>query len=228
MSNPGRHPNAKRYPGEDPVTGLTPSGLSNRALHKLVRTSRGDASTYGCARVDDTCSEGRMDWACISRRYLDEYDFMPLCRSHHLRYDMTPERAERAASTHRGRVQTPEHRANISAGVKSAMTEEVRGKMSEAAKHRGDDPEAHAALSEAASRRNIARYEDDEARNKTGAATREWWASRPRCFIAGCDSRVRQSDGHEICDRHRNQVASLDLSVEQWENLAAYVSEFGY
>lgn len=28
-----------------------------------------------------------MEWANISHRYLGVYDFMPLCKSHHNRYD---------------------------------------------------------------------------------------------------------------------------------------------
>lgn len=56
------------------------------ALHVRVRQARGPASGYPCAMADATC-RGRMHWANISRQYLGVDDFMPLCNSHHVRYD---------------------------------------------------------------------------------------------------------------------------------------------
>jgi len=57
-----------------------------RAIHLALVRRRGRAASYSCAFADATC-KGRMEWACISQQYRDEDDFMPLCRSHHLRYD---------------------------------------------------------------------------------------------------------------------------------------------
>ena len=68
------HPN---WAGDDP---------SYRALHGRVRKERGPASEQVCLHADDTC-EGRMNWANISHEYRDVQDFMPLCQSHHIRYD---------------------------------------------------------------------------------------------------------------------------------------------
>jgi hypothetical protein len=59
---------------------------SYMAIHRSVYRERGKASTFGCTQRNNTC-RGRMEWANISGEYLDVDDFMPLCRSHHLRYD---------------------------------------------------------------------------------------------------------------------------------------------
>jgi hypothetical protein len=56
-------------------------------LHSRVRRARGPASWYPCTHADETC-RGLMEWANISHEYLpDVNDFMPLCSSHHRRYD---------------------------------------------------------------------------------------------------------------------------------------------
>ena len=55
-------------------------------IHYLVRKERGRAADFSCAFLDETC-RGSMQWACISQEYRDTEDFMPLCRSHHVRYD---------------------------------------------------------------------------------------------------------------------------------------------
>ncbi len=184
MSIKGRTSWGKRLAGEDPVTGLTPSGLSNRALHTLVKQERGQASEYPCSHADKTCSSGRTDWACISRLYLNVDDFMALCRSHHLRYDMTPERAERAAATHLGDVYTPEHRANISAGVKASMTPEVRARMSEASRNRTPEQLARNAAATAAGR---ARNPQGLANGGLAASHMRWHVKRgivnPECSL---------------------------------------------
>ena len=60
------------------------------ALHKLVHKTRGRAALLPCAQADNTCT-GRMEWANISGEYRDVDDFMPLCKSHHRRYDDSPE-----------------------------------------------------------------------------------------------------------------------------------------
>lgn len=57
-------------------------------LHKRVKDTRGAASTHECARADNSC-KGLMNWANISHEYLGIEDFMPLCQSHHYRYDLT-------------------------------------------------------------------------------------------------------------------------------------------
>jgi hypothetical protein len=56
------------------------------AIHYRVRRERGRAAGYPCALADETC-KGVMQWACISQEYIDVDDFMPLCRSHHARWD---------------------------------------------------------------------------------------------------------------------------------------------
>lgn len=56
------------------------------ALHYQVRKERGRAADYPCTFADDTC-KGATHWANISREYKGVDDFMPLCRSHHARYD---------------------------------------------------------------------------------------------------------------------------------------------
>jgi hypothetical protein len=55
-------------------------------LHSRVKARRGRASEHECALADETC-KGRMEWANVSREYLGVDDFMPLCQSHHGRYD---------------------------------------------------------------------------------------------------------------------------------------------
>lgn len=55
-------------------------------LHYKVHRERGRAADYPCTMADATC-RGPMHWANISGQYLDVEDFMPLCTSHHFRYD---------------------------------------------------------------------------------------------------------------------------------------------
>jgi hypothetical protein len=55
-------------------------------LHYQLGKRRGKASEYVCAHADETC-KGSLQWANISQEYRDIEDFMPLCRSHHVRYD---------------------------------------------------------------------------------------------------------------------------------------------
>lgn len=57
-----------------------------RGLHSRVCRERGAAATHPCAHADGTC-KGRIEWANISHEYLGVEDFMPLCQSHHFRYD---------------------------------------------------------------------------------------------------------------------------------------------
>lgn len=61
-------------------------GVGYVGLHQRVRSRRGRAALHECARVDATCS-GPMHWANISHQYQGVDDFMPLCQSHHFRYD---------------------------------------------------------------------------------------------------------------------------------------------
>lgn len=60
--------------------------IGYHGLHNRVRRMRGAASEHACAHADSTC-EGPMHWANISHEYRDTEDFMPLCQSHHFRYD---------------------------------------------------------------------------------------------------------------------------------------------
>lgn len=55
-------------------------------LHDRVHVRRGKAANYPCAHADETC-KGPMHWANISHEYKGVDDFMPLCQSHHIRYD---------------------------------------------------------------------------------------------------------------------------------------------
>jgi hypothetical protein len=55
-------------------------------LHLRVRQVRGPASDRECLYQDGTC-KGPIQWANISHEYWDISDFMPLCQSHHVRYD---------------------------------------------------------------------------------------------------------------------------------------------
>ena len=66
-----------RWAGEDVRYG---------GLHTRLRRERGKASDYVCAHADNTC-KGPMHWASISHEYRSVEDFMPLCQSHHIRYD---------------------------------------------------------------------------------------------------------------------------------------------
>jgi hypothetical protein len=66
-------------------------GVNYRTYHKQLVRARGKASEFPCSMLDDTCSTGVMDWACVSGKYRDFDDFVPLCRSHHKRMDHNPE-----------------------------------------------------------------------------------------------------------------------------------------
>jgi hypothetical protein len=56
------------------------------SLHRRLRKERGRAGEHQCSLANDTC-KGPMQWANISHEYRDTSDFMPLCQSHHVRYD---------------------------------------------------------------------------------------------------------------------------------------------
>ena len=57
------------------------------AAHARVQRARGAASEYYCEHEDETC-KGPMDWANLSGNYGDVMDYIPLCRSHHVRFDV--------------------------------------------------------------------------------------------------------------------------------------------
>ncbi len=60
--------------------------MTYRTLHDWVNSVRGKASY--CLFVNEGDCSKTFDWANISGEYLPEIlDFMPLCRSHHKRYD---------------------------------------------------------------------------------------------------------------------------------------------
>jgi hypothetical protein len=86
-----------------------------RILHYQVRRIRGEPELFPCAHADKTCSQV-MVWANISGEYLGVDDFMPLCQSHHKRYDYTPDSRARNSASHTGVPLSPEHSAAISAG----------------------------------------------------------------------------------------------------------------
>lgn len=82
-----------------PATEFKPGQLSGSAnpkwagddvqyggLHQRLYHERGNAADYLCTHEDQSCY-GRMQWANISHEYRDVQDFMPLCQSHHRRYD---------------------------------------------------------------------------------------------------------------------------------------------
>jgi hypothetical protein len=181
MSAKGRTSWGKRLAGEDPITGLTPCGLSNKALHMLRDQEYGRASEHPCELEDETCSP-RTVWANISGQYLSVEDFMALCDSHHIRFDMTPDRSAKAAATHVGSRRTPEQRAKISASVKDAMTSEVRFKISQAARAR--TPEQLARIKDAAA---AARTPESQARGGLAASHKRWHVKRgivnPECSL---------------------------------------------
>lgn len=62
------------------------SELGIAGLHERLRRDRGRASEHACTYEDESC-KGPMHWANISREYRGIEDFMPLCQSHHCRYD---------------------------------------------------------------------------------------------------------------------------------------------
>ena len=57
-------------------------------LHIRLRRERRRAAGQPCTHADETC-KGIVEWANISQEYRNTADFMPLCRSHHRRYDAT-------------------------------------------------------------------------------------------------------------------------------------------
>jgi hypothetical protein len=54
--------------------------------HQRVANQRGRAAGYSCSHQDNTC-KGPMHWANINGDYADVNDYLPLCASHHQRYD---------------------------------------------------------------------------------------------------------------------------------------------
>jgi hypothetical protein len=95
---PGEHrsPETEFKPGQrpwndgvqiaDPASWLRNSTQGYEVLHQKLCRKRGQAAQYRCNHADETC-KGPMQWVNISHEYLGVGDFMPLCQSHHLRYD---------------------------------------------------------------------------------------------------------------------------------------------
>lgn len=62
--------------------------ISYVQIHRRVASKRGKASIYPCAMKNYSC-KGMIEWASISHNANpDTEDFIPLCRSHHRRYDL--------------------------------------------------------------------------------------------------------------------------------------------
>ena len=87
------------------------------ALHKRLYLVRGKALQHPCTQADKTC-RGPVWWANISHQYIDVWDFMPLCVSHHRRYDGAdaahlhiPDIAAKISKAMTGKRQTAETRA---------------------------------------------------------------------------------------------------------------------
>lgn len=87
---PGAKPWNKGTSGLMPAGAAHPNwsgdGVGYGGLHIRVRKVRGTPDSYSCRHADDTC-KGPMDWANISGKYRGVDDFVPLCRSHHIRFD---------------------------------------------------------------------------------------------------------------------------------------------
>src|ERR1017187_1955758 len=104
-------------------------------LHKLVVRERERAAVQCCTHADESC-KGQMEWANISGEYLGVDDFMVLCKSHHRRYDMTPELVGKISAGRTGIEFTAEHRASISSaqlGVPWTVSRRAAWKRSTAA-----------------------------------------------------------------------------------------------
>jgi hypothetical protein len=94
-------------------------------LHRRVRTRRGKASGHPCVKhAEIGVTKPARDWAQIhGTDGLDLWaDYVPLCKSCHVRYDFTPE--TRVALS---RAMTPEHRAASSARMKRLNAEGKAG-----------------------------------------------------------------------------------------------------
>src|ERR1035437_7726029 len=87
-----------------------------RELHYAVEAAHGKARLRPCTYADESCSL-IVEWANISHQYIDVNDFMPLCQSHHFRYDDTPERRAACSAAATGHVKTLEHRAALSVNL---------------------------------------------------------------------------------------------------------------
>jgi len=76
----------KGLQSSDPLSWRRTSVEGYDALHHQLYRERGSAVHHTCSHADETC-KGAIQWANISQEYKGVEDFMPLCVSHHLRYD---------------------------------------------------------------------------------------------------------------------------------------------
>ena len=89
----GKHYCSSKHQQLDQVWENNPSwkkddNISYVQIHRRVRSKRGVPENYPCAMQDKTC-KGMLEWASISHKAnTDIEDFIPLCRSHHRRYDL--------------------------------------------------------------------------------------------------------------------------------------------
>lgn len=91
QSNTGRtHFKKGQYTLEDNPN-YKGDNISYVQMHRRVRRERGKPENYPCAMNDKSC-RGEVEWASISHNAnLDIQDYIPLCRSHHRRYDYRQE-----------------------------------------------------------------------------------------------------------------------------------------
>jgi hypothetical protein len=128
----GRHRRGAERPG------YKGQDAGYKSRHKRVYRARGSAKSHAC----DECGNPARDWARIHERDgLDPYDYRPLCRSCHIRYDWddrySPELQERRAdAARRGWAGLdPVQRQQRLQGMRDApMSEERRQRLAERAR----------------------------------------------------------------------------------------------
>jgi hypothetical protein len=100
-------------------------------IHKRIYKARGKASGQQCVR----CPKQAHDWARIHGQDGQDpwADYVPMCRSCHIRYDGINEAVRTANQNRRGVPLTPEHRAAIARSrAGHAVSPATRAKISAA------------------------------------------------------------------------------------------------
>ena len=81
--------------------------------HRNLRNTRGPANRFMCVK----CGKQAHDWAQLKNLSgFSPWDYDPMCRSCHQKYDVTDERRERIGDLLRGRSHTEQAKANMSLG----------------------------------------------------------------------------------------------------------------
>jgi NUMOD3 motif len=113
---------------------FAPPSMTYTAVHQRLRAKYGSASTYLC---EGCCGSAARHWARVHGTQGEEIfkDYVPMCASCHMKYDMTDEWREKNRSAFKGRRHSADSIRKMSEKLQGhVISAETRRKISEAQK----------------------------------------------------------------------------------------------